>query len=287
MAKRSPSPLFQRDAFVLAIYLLVSAILLAFSSGGFVVDFRNVGFSVMSGAQRGVYSVTSFAGGTVAAIRELSDLKRKYTELSTRLEDYELLQRSNADIRRENERLKALLGFSEALTVRNIPAEVIGRDPNGLYSALTVNRGSRHGVRKDMPVISFQGSNTGIVGKVVQVGRSTSLVMPIYDFQCFVSARLETSRYDGLVGGQGRADRSLVMKYVKKRARDEINVGDRVIASGENFNYPRDVPIGTVTRVRGLDYETSLELDLEPVIDFSRLESVFILDLASAKPEED
>jgi len=287
MAKRSPSPLFRRDAFVLAIYLLVSMILLAFSSGGSVVDFRNVGFSVMSGAQRGVYSVTSFAGGTVTAIRELSDLKRKYTELSTRLEDYELLQRNNADIRRENERLKALLGFSEALTVRNIPAEVNGRDPNGLYSALTVNRGSRHGVRKDMPVISFQGSNTGIVGKVVQVGRSTSLVMPVYDFQCFVSARLETSRYDGLVGGQGRAERPLVMKYVKKRARDEIKVGDRVIASGENFNYPRDVPIGTVTRVRGLDYETSLELDLEPVIDFSRLESVFILDLASAKPEED
>ena len=71
------------------------------------------------------------------------------------------------------------------------------------------------------------------------------------------------------------------MKYVKKRAKDEIKVGDRVVASGENYNFPRDVPIGFVSRVRGIDYETSLELDIEPVIDFSRLENVFVLDMAS------
>ena len=38
------------------------------------------------------------------------------------------------------------------------------------------------------------------------------------------------------------------------------------------------VPIGFVSAVRGLEYETSLELDVEPVIDFSRLETVFVLD---------
>lgn len=270
---------FSLDAFVLAVYLLVSGAFLAFSSGGFVVNFKDIGFSIMSGAQRGVYSVSSFFSGTVTAVRELSDLKQKYSELQKQLDDYELLQRSNADIRVENEHLRELLGYRDTLTVKNIPAEIIGRDPNNLYSGITLNRGARQGIKKNMPVIAFQGSNTGLVGKIVQVGRGTSLMMPVYDYQCFVSARLETTRYDGLISGQGSSDSPLVMKYVKKRAKDEIRLGDKVLTSGENSNYPGEIPVGFVSRIRGLDYETSLELDIDPVIDFSRLENVFVLDM--------
>jgi rod shape-determining protein MreC len=287
MQKRNFPFRFRLDAFMLTIYLLLSGILLAFSSGGFIVNFRDVGFSIMSGAQRGVYSISAFCSGTVTAISELSELKRKYSDLQKKLEDYELLQRSNADIRLENEHLRQLLGFTEQLTVKNIPAEIIGRDPNNLYSAITLNRGARHGIKKNMPVISFQDGNTGLVGKVVQVGRSTCLVMPVYDYQCFVSSRLETTRYDGLINGQGSDELPLVMKYVKKRARDEIKVGDRIMTSGENRNYPGNIPVGLVSGIRGLDYETSLELDVVPVIDFSRLEDVFVLDMESASGDRE
>jgi len=281
MQKRNLPFKFHLESFMLAIYLLFSGILLAFSSGGFIVNFRDIGFSIMSGAQRGVYSVSAFCTGTVTAISELSELKQKYADLQRKLEDYELLQRSNADIRLENEHLRQLLGFTEQLTVKNIPAEIIGRDPNNLYSAITLNRGARHGIKKNMPVISFQDGNTGLVGKVVQVGRSTCLVMPVYDYQCFVSSRLETTRYDGLINGQGSDELPLVMKYVKKRAREEIKIGDRIMTSGENRNYPGNIPVGLVSGIRGLDYETSLELDVVPVIDFSRLEDVFVLDMES------
>jgi rod shape-determining protein MreC len=91
----------------------------------------------------------------------------------------------------------------------------------------------------------------------------------------------------GLVNGRGNPDSPLIMRYLKKRARDEIKIGDKVVASGENYNYPRDVPVGFVSGIRALDYETSLELDLEPIIDFSRLENVFVLDLGSASGEEE
>lgn len=285
MHNRKFSIKLRPDFLFLAIYLLLSGIMLAFSSGGFVVNFKDVGFSLLSGTQRGVFSVSSFITETATAVRELSDLKQKYTALTSRLEDFELLQRTNADIRVENERLKKLLDFSETLDIRNIPAEIIGRDPNNLYSGLTINRGSRHGIKKNMPVISFQGSNTGLVGKIVQVGRNTSLIMPVYDYQCFISARLDTSRYDGLINGNGQSDSPLIMKYVKKRAKDEIRIGDKVVTSGESTNFPKNIPIGFVSGIRGLDYETSLEIDLESVIDFSRLENVFILDIHNPSEE--
>lgn len=275
------------DIFALSAYLLISGLLLAFSTGGFALDFKSMGFSVMSGAQRGVFSLTSFVSGSITAVRELSELRTKYEELTEKLSDYELLQRNNVDIRLENERLKTLLGFAQTLETKNIFSQVVGRDPNNQYSGITLDRGSKDGVRKNMPVIAFQGSNIGLVGKVVQVGRTTSLVMPVFDYQCFVSVRFVRSRFEGLVNGQGSPDSPLIMKYVKKRAREEIQEGDIISTSGENYLYPKDIPVGFVSKIRGLEYETSLDIEIESIIDFSRLEHVFILDTTISAEGDD
>lgn len=222
---------------------------------------------------------------TVTAVRELAELRTKYAELTEKLKDYELLQRSNADIRRENRELKELLGFADEISYKNIPAQITGFDPDNLYSGIMINRGTKHGVRKNMPVIAFQGSNAGLVGKIVQVGRTSSMVIPVYDYQCYVAARVQTTKHRGLLNGQGSTDLPLIMRYVQKRAKDEISIGDKILASGENNLFPKDSPIGIVTGIKVHDYETYLELTVEPIIDFARLDYVFVLDLSATEEE--
>ena len=270
-----------QDFFLLLVYVIAAGLLLVFSSGGLVINFKQMGFSALSGIQKGVYSVGSFFSETVNAVRELADLREKYALLEKRLEDYESMQRSSAEIRRENERLREILSFSETIQFRNIPAEVIGRDPSNLYSGITVNKGARHGVRKDMPVVSFQGSSfRGLVGKVVQVGTVTCMIMPLYDFQCHVPSKLEGSRFYGIVNGQGSRDSSLVMRYVPKRALEEIAVGEHIVTSGENSTYPPNIIVGTVSGINSNNYDNLLEITVNPAIDFAKLETVFILDTA-------
>lgn len=250
-----------------------------------MVDFKAVGFTVAAGTENAVHSVSTFVTDTVAAVRELTELRTKYAELTEKLKDYELLQRSNADIRRENRELKELLGFSEEISYKNIPAQITGFDPDNLYSGIIINRGTRHGVRKNMPVLAFQGSNAGLVGKIVQTGRDSSMIIPIYDYQCYVSACVQTTKHRGLINGQGTADFPLIMRYVQKRAKDEIAIGDKILASGESNFFPKDSPIGIVKSIKVHDYETYLELTVEPIIDFSRLDYVFVLDLSDVQAE--
>ena len=38
------------------------------------------------------------------------------------------------------------------------------------------------------------------------------------------------------------------------------------------------IPIGTISNIKILDYDTSLEIEITPIIDFSRLEHVIIID---------
>ena len=266
--------------FLLVIFVVFSGIMLAFSSGGFVVSFRNVGFTVLSSLQKGVGAVTGGVSGALGAVHELARLREENRELTARLKNYEILQRANTDIRKENDRLREQLGFSASFEERNFPAKIISRSPDSLYSAFTINKGSRHGIQKGMPVLAVQGGVVGLVGKVVTVGALTSLVMPVYDTKCSVSARIQNTRDIGLVTGEGSSDAPLSMTYVKKRVLDELSVGDLIVTSGEGGNYIGDIPIGSISEIRVLDYDSSLSIKVAPVVDFSRLEMVIVSDRA-------
>ena len=129
-----------------------------------------------------------------------------------------------------------------------------------------------------MPVIAFQNGNQGLVGKVVQVGNFTSQIMPIYNINNIVSARIQNTRDLGLVNGLGSQDQPLLMQYIRKSVVDELSYGDIVVTSGENDNYMRDIAIGTITKITTLDYNSSLNIELIPIIDFARLENVVVVN---------
>ena len=275
---------FRFPEFLLALLLIVSGIFLAFTTGSFVVNFSRIGFSIFSSAEKGIFFVTNSVGRQFAAMRELSELKRNYDELVIKLQNYEQMQRTNAEIRKENEQLKEQLDFVKSLEQKNYPAQIISRDTDKLYASLTIDKGSVNGIGKNMPVIAYQNGNIALVGKVIEVGRFTSSIMPIYSIDCTVSARIQNTRDLGLLSGFGD-DTKLSLKYIKKRVMDTLNYGDVIVTSGENGNYMRNIPIGSISEIRVVEYDSSLEIDVAPLIDFERLETVIVVDVKSEREE--
>ena len=101
----------------------------------------------------------------------------------------------------------------------------------------------------------------------------------IYELSVYGSMRFsEIKKVIGIVSGNGYTCDYLTMSYIKKRVMDEIQYGDVILTSGENDNYMKDIPIGTISSITALDYDTSLELQIIPVIDFNRLENVIVAD---------
>ncbi len=278
MSEKKNSFRLRFPEFLLIGLLLISNIVLNFSGGGFVLNLKKIGFSAFSTVEKGVHFVVDGIADTFNAVKELKRLKKDYNDLVIKLENYEKMQRSNADIRKENERLKEQLDFSISMDEQNFPAQIISRDFDNVYTYLTIDKGSVNGIKKNMPVIAFQNGNQGLVGKVVQVGTFTSQIMPVYNLDYIVSARIQNSRDLGLVNGSGSQDKPLVMQYIRKNVADELSFGDIVVTSGENDNYLKDIPIGTISKIISLDYNSSLNIELTPIIDFSRLENVIIVN---------
>lgn len=286
MKIKTPFP-FNISEALLILLVLISGVMLSLSSGGFLLDFGKIGFSVMTSMQKGVSAVSNGIGGVFESIHDMAGMKKEYQELKEKLQDYEYLQRSNAQIRKENERLKEQLDFSKNLNYKNIPARIIGHDPDSLYSGITIDKGARSGIKKGMPVIAIQNGNIGVVGKIVTVGIGTSLVMPVYDSKCNISARVETSRDLGITRGSGFVDLPMRMEYIRKTSLGELHEGDLVVTSGENGNYVSDVPVGRISKISVMSYDSSLDIEVEPVIDFARLENILVVDkdVLNAEPD--
>jgi rod shape-determining protein MreC len=290
MARMRKEPGRQRriaaDAYVFAVLSLVSFSVLLFSVRSFVVDFRDMGLSMYTGIRGSIYRVTSFVSQTANSIQELATLNREYDELSDRIARYEQLERTAADIRQENERLREQLGFAQTINYRYVAAEIIGYDPDNIFSAFVINKGKNHGIANNMPVIAYQNGAETLVGKVVQTARFESLVMPLFDTGSYISSRLVESRLEGIVEGQGNSEQPLLMRFIRGRSRGEISIGELVVSSGLGGVYPPGIRLGRVSRILYQENDTTIEIELTGTADFSRLEYVFVIDAQSLTEED-
>jgi len=278
-----PGAQINSSVFIFVILLIISTLLLLVSSRDFIFGVKNVGLSLFSGIRGGIYELSSLASRSILSIKELANLRKEHADLLKQLDRFEELERSNAEIYQENIRLKEQLDFSKTLRYRRIPAQVSGRDPSNLFSAMVINKGSFSGVTNNMTVVAWQNGTQALVGKVIQTGAFESLVMPVFDINSLVSCRFSVSRFEGIVEGQGNWENPLLMRFIPRRAREEINIGDVVITSGMGGIYPAGINLGRVSGVNILEYETTLEVEVVPMIDFSRLEYVFVIEAETAE----
>ncbi|HKB52992.1 MAG TPA: rod shape-determining protein MreC, partial [Ramlibacter sp.] len=153
-------------------------------------------------------------------------------------------------LREENAQLRAVLGLSQRIPVRHVPAEVLHQTlPTDGYTLL-LSAGSNQGVKPLAPVIAAGG----LVGVVRSVSPSTSIVVawPHPDFRA--SAMTGDGSVFGIVAPyseSGPTDELLELRGVPYR--EHLAAGTRVytsgLATGEGGIYPRGIPIGTILSV--------------------------------------
>lgn len=271
-----------RVGFLLGSYLTFCLFSISISTRTFILRPKEIGLSVFSLFQAGISSAHQLFSETVDSIRTLRTLKEDYEQALERLRYYEKVEKQYAALEEENRQLKEILQFSQSIPYESIPARVIGKDPQNYFTTLTLNKGSLHGIKKNMPVIAVQGGKQGLVGKIVQTGFNASIVQPIYDPSSYVAARLSISRYEGLVSGS--AEDKIYMYYVRRFARMNIQSGELIVTSGLNSIFPPGIPIGVLKAIHTREYDTSLLLELDPIIDFGRLEYVYVLQMLRGNP---
>jgi rod shape-determining protein MreC len=190
------------------------------------------------------------------------------------------------EIVRENNELRRALQYVEKAPLEVVAARVINRKPSNWYNTLIIDKGRSHGVRVDSPVIVPVGDAAGLVGKVSEViGENSALVLLLTDEMCQVSAKLQNSQEQGILGGQRGALRTmpnLKLRYLSKEA--EAAAGRKVVSSGAGGLFPPDLLLGEV-----LSFEVGVidaEATVKPGVNFDELTDVFVVLPVMVEEEE-
>jgi len=173
------------------------------------------------------------------------------------------------EIIQENARLKQLFDFKRSFIFSSIAANVIGRDPTNWSSSIVIDRGKKDGLQPGMPVVN----SLGVVGKVSEVGSSTSRVLLLTDPNFSVAALVQRNRENGLVAGTLTG--TCRMKYLSYDA--NVKVGDRVITSKLSSAFPEGLLIGVVTKVEESQSSPTLECLVNPMVSLSQVEEVLVI----------
>lgn len=223
--------------------------------------------------QSGVNEFSDFMGqfGTIFAekntlSRQLKSLEQKNNQL--KLEN-QVLREDQAEL----QRLRNIVQFKDnhALLYDLIPARILARSPNNWYKTLTIDKGSRQGVKKDMAVISPDG----LVGRISEVNENASQVFLMTDREVAVGAILqETRETNGIVEGLGDSY-FLRMKNIPYYS--SVKKGDRVITSGLSEYYPKGITIGYIKKYSREPGGLLISATVVPTVDFNKLEEVLVV----------
>jgi rod shape-determining protein MreC len=263
-----------KKIFTLALIIVVSLLMIfvqfnSFRNGGSTLPER-VTADALSPAQSFFSDVGRRISGLWSSLTIGSKLeeenKKLRAELYTLREEQENFNRT----REENKQLRKLLDISEMQRGTVIAAQVIGRDPDNWFQSISLNKGFKNGVSKNMVAITSEG----LVGRVLSVSEYTCKVRFIFSEKSAVPAQLVSTGELGVVYGEGK--NTCVMRYISAEAK--VNIGDQVITSNLGRIYPPGKIIGQVSKLYGRDQLLYQAVQLKPAVQIGNLEYVLLIE---------
>lgn len=235
----------------------------------------------------------STLGGRYGAFHELTlellgPLQSTLTRAATGVRNFWADYVDLLEVRSENRRLKALLDsydekqakyreayttylhLQEELDFRRdadfppLTARVIGKDPAFWFHTIIVDRGENDGVVEGMVALTSQG----IVGQVIHTSRNYSKILLAIAPSSAIDVIIQKNRVRGILKGTG--EDGYVLNYVLKNA--DVEKGDQVVTAGIGGVFASGVPVGTVTAVQRKKRGMFLDIEVQPSVDFQRLE---------------
>ena len=203
----------------------------------------------------------------------------------TSIKDYFRLKEMNESLANENILLKNRLEEYELLrdtiihgmvVQDSIPVyEYIGaKQVNATYNRtknyITLNRGRKNGLQKEMAVCTPEG----IVGLIQDLSDHFAVVIPLINVDSRISAKIKKNNYYGSLQWDGNDYAYSYLNDIPYHV--EVNAEDTIVTSGLSKIFPEGIVVGYVESV---DKETAnfLKIKVKLAVDFKRINHVYVI----------
>ncbi len=221
--------------------------------------------------------MTNVLSGHITSFMQYLHLKEENTSLSD--ENAKLKNQLDWYLSKDTLVKAASLDTTRGLRYSYTMAEVVNNSTSKQHNYITLNRGTVHGIRPEMGVMS----SNGIVGVVLSTSKNYSVVVSMLNLNFRVSARLKRTGYFGSLSWDGKDARYMNLSDIPQQAK--IKAGDTVETSGYSTIFPEGVFVGVVEsyKVQGGNF---FQLKVNLKNNFKNLRYVHIISDFRKKEKE-
>ena len=227
--------------------------------------------------QKIFYAPIKFVSNELEIFNEKKDLYKKYTKLKEKVEKTELYYAQIEELQKEVTELKSALELNSTLSEYTyINATVVNRNIGYWYNSITIDKGSKNGVKKGDAVIISKG----LVGKIISVSNFSSTVKLLTSDEISnkISVKINSNNeyLYGLLIGYDREHNIYKIEGITNS--DSIKEGDLVTTTGLTDYFPSGILIGKVSKIVKDEYDLNSVVEVIPSVNFEDISIVTILN---------
>jgi len=252
--------------------ILVFIALFFFFANLFQGEIKNFTFQISSPIQSSLWKsgekISNFFSEIFESEKKEEEINRLNKENKKLISEIAFLK----EVEKENENLRKALGIGLAKNFKLSYAEIINKDI--CQNIITINKGKKDGISKNMPVVS---SGKIIIGKIKNVFKNFSKVQLLTDKNMSFDIKIQSANEKKDISGIGKGDgkSKILISFIPKDKK--ITKGDLVVSSSLGDIFPNGFLIGKVTRIEKKDTETFQKIEASPAFQIKELENLFII----------
>jgi len=194
----------------------------------------------------------------------------------TQTESYTIQKNINSSLEKEIEELKKQLELNKTLTEYDVVnATVLSRNKSYWFNTMTIDKGKKAGIKKNMAVIT----KDGLIGKISKVSNYSSEIKLITsnDTNFKVSVSIKTNDEDNYAILNGYDKKTGLIKLSGIDKTTNINNDDSVLTSGLGEMFPSGIYVGQVKKIENDKYNLSKIVYIQTGQDFNNIHYVTVL----------
>lgn len=227
--------------------------------------------------QKVVYSPIKFVKEKIEVFTETKNLYKKYTKLKEKVAKTDLYYSQIEELQNEVTELKNVLKLNATLSEYTyVNATVVNRNMGYWYNNLTIDKGSKNGIKEGDAVIT----SNGLIGKIVNVSNFSSTVKLLTSDEISnkISVKVKSNNKNlyGLLVGYNRDSDIYELEGITDSK--DIKEGDTVTTTGLTDYFPSGIIIGKVKKVVKDEYDLNSIVEVKPTVDFKNISIVTVLN---------
>ena len=213
---------------------------------------------------------------------------------SNNIKDYFHLKNENENLAKENAILRthSLISFSKLVnsqytiydTVYNqkytyTNCKVVNNSTNRRNNYITLNKGEKHGVQRNMGVITSEG----IVGLVKEVSTNFCTVMSLLHSKASISSKIKKNNFFGPLTWDGKSFRYATLVDIPSHV--DLAIGDTIVTSAYSLSFPENIMVGTIDSYEKKEGAFFYIIKVKLSTEFKKLSHVYVVNNLQKKEQ--